>query len=192
MPIEKERILALKSLFSKAEAAIHEAEGLHEDVIIPSINQLRYAGYHLLIALTDDEQIEVQMTKAENHCQRAVFDANDSILNYLLANIAQFRRDYRLIALGPHFPEYKEAFRIEREAQEFLKKAKQNQKSREKFYAESQDMVNKLIQAHNAMEESREELNKELKRHNRDVIIKYATFILLFLGSIITIMKLFN
>jgi hypothetical protein len=48
-------------------------------LFIPSINQLRYAGYHIVRSLLNDDEKELQAerVKAINHVKRAIYDTNN-------------------------------------------------------------------------------------------------------------------
>ena len=50
----KDAIKQVVDLFDAAEDKIKEVEQLSEDLPIPSINELRYAGYHLARAYIAD------------------------------------------------------------------------------------------------------------------------------------------
>lgn len=103
MSISADDWTRLRRLFKDAEDATHEAETLHADLPIAAVNQLRYAGQHILAAQTAEDAASARedFLRAERHCQRALFDAYDSVAVFLLAEIAQFRRDYKAIIIAP-------------------------------------------------------------------------------------------
>ncbi|MEZ7277092.1 hypothetical protein [Pseudoalteromonas sp. 68 DY56-GL68] len=95
------------SLFQKALSAFKEAESYIKtselaagELDIPSVNELRYYGYHLTRALSydvDDIDVEVQNTelsKALRHCHRASYDAIELGLINCLEVIADFHQEY--------------------------------------------------------------------------------------------------
>ncbi|MBE0508349.1 MAG: hypothetical protein IBX50_16800 [Marinospirillum sp.] len=74
MEIDKSQLESLLSLFSEAEAKVKEAEEIDGAISVPSINELRYVGYHLTRALAnkDPREVEQELTKAANHARRAI------------------------------------------------------------------------------------------------------------------------
>lgn len=86
---------SLKS-YATAEMHIKAAELSGSDVDIPSINELRYFGYHLCKALSCDnshkgkeKQLD-ELKKAHKHCKRASYDAIELGLVESLEEIKDF------------------------------------------------------------------------------------------------------
>ncbi len=72
---------------STIEKRLKKVEHLTSEVAIPAINQLRYAGQHLVRILGDCSQTpQKELEQAENHCKRASFDACEDGLIYCLEN----------------------------------------------------------------------------------------------------------
>ncbi len=77
----------LLNLFEQAETKIKNVEQItSEGVLIPSINQLRYAGHHIVRSLLSDDAKEPQAerVKAINHVKRAIYDIDESLLIYYI------------------------------------------------------------------------------------------------------------
>ena len=112
--------------FSRAERAIKRNERLTLSTPTPAINQLRYAGRHILSALQSDDS--KQWAKAENHCTRAWYDAFDGILLYQLRVIADFENaGYPKDAVCHYFPEYPEKLALIRDVQKLFRRGKMAQ-----------------------------------------------------------------
>lgn len=95
--------------FKKAEEKIKKLELSHKNLIIPSVNELRYAGYHLLQAsrLTTDNEIKEEISKANRHTKRAIYDAIEASLVYILQEIELFDKEYNKIPeTSEIIPEY--------------------------------------------------------------------------------------
>jgi hypothetical protein len=62
-------------------------------VLIPSINELRYVGYHIVRSLLSDDEKELQAerVKAINHVKRAIYDIDESLLIYYIETAANFK-----------------------------------------------------------------------------------------------------
>jgi hypothetical protein len=69
-----DRIEEVANAFSRAEEEIKKVEDLAGEVAIPAINELRYAGYHVLQALSGNssEDQDEQFRRAKRHCERAI------------------------------------------------------------------------------------------------------------------------
>lgn len=101
----------LKAHFRRAERAIKRCERVTLAVPVPALNQLRYAGNHLLKALTAEEEVVVadETGKAELHTKRAWFDAFDSIAAAQLDAIRSFAdKGYPLEIVLRYIPTYQD------------------------------------------------------------------------------------
>jgi len=101
----------LKAHFRRAERAIKRCERVTLAVPVPALNQLRYAGNHLLKALTAEEEVVVanETGKAELHTKRAWFDAFDSIAAAHLDAIRSFAdKGYPLEIVLRYIPTYQD------------------------------------------------------------------------------------
>ena len=102
----------LKRHYRRAERAIKRCEQISYAVPTPAINQLRYAGYHILVATTDEQHEDFKsrdanLQKAESHCIRAWLDAFDSVTCYHLRVIRAIEeRHYPLDIIKKHIPDY--------------------------------------------------------------------------------------
>ena len=79
---EADELKILLDLFEQAETKIKNVEKiLSEGMLIPSINQLRYAGYHIVRSLLgkDTEELQVERVKAINHVKRNVYDIDSTV-----------------------------------------------------------------------------------------------------------------
>jgi hypothetical protein len=136
--IAQEQWQSLSDLFRQAEAALHEADMIHGDLGIPSVNQLRYAGHHILAISTSSTTADAlgAYNKACSHCQRAIYDAYDSAIIYMLKQITAFQEDYAKIQIGPHFARYSDLRKTAREAKDLLVMARKSKRSRSEYYTE--------------------------------------------------------
>ena len=100
----------VKRHYRRAERAIKRCDSLTDAVPTPAINQLRYAGYHILVAISADKTGNVvktsqELLEAEEHCKRAWLDAFDSVTRYHLKVIRTFEeRQYPIRMIEKHIP----------------------------------------------------------------------------------------
>ncbi|MBR3222031.1 MAG: hypothetical protein IKF72_07315 [Kiritimatiellae bacterium] len=83
----------VRSLYSKAEAAIKLYERIGLDNLTIPLNELRYAGQHILRAEIEAnaEESKEDLFKAYRHCERALYDAKEATILCLLETVASFR-----------------------------------------------------------------------------------------------------
>ncbi|MCB1699544.1 MAG: hypothetical protein H6985_02630 [Pseudomonadales bacterium] len=111
--------------FKQAEQFIKnvELESNGDDLSVPSINELRYCGHHLVKALergADAEKQGEELKKAFRHCKRASFDAVELGIIRKLEIIRTFEYDYRKSLVTDVWPDYVECAKQLAEVQQFL------------------------------------------------------------------------
>ncbi|MBF0624484.1 MAG: hypothetical protein HQL82_06720 [Magnetococcales bacterium] len=106
---DSEEILsAVRDLFQAAEDDIKKVERTSREIPIPAVNELRYAGHHLLKGLgaSTPMEREEQYHRARRHCQRARHDAVEVRLWYFLGKFKEFQDDYQTVSIPPVWPDY--------------------------------------------------------------------------------------
>ena len=88
------QITEVKRLYAEAEAALKLFERIGLDNLVSAVNELRYAGKHLLDAQTagDANERDILLFKALRHCERAKYDAQESTIITLLEAIDEYRQ----------------------------------------------------------------------------------------------------
>ncbi len=103
---------AVRTLFARAEDAIKRYERITLSVLTPAVNQLRYAGHHLL---------EGSLEEACRHCARAYYDALECSISELLGFFARFyEAGYSEGMILKHLPEFPQWRNRLKEAQSVL------------------------------------------------------------------------
>ncbi len=95
----KNRYQLVKDSFKKAEDSIKSFELENNELAIPSINELRYAGHHILNATQENKSSKIlrELDKAHRHTKRAYYDAVEATLLYSLDEIKIFDKEYKKI-----------------------------------------------------------------------------------------------
>ena len=95
-------ITEVRDTYALAERILKLTETLSDSVIVPTINELRYAGFHVLKAVTEEDSDVAgrHLFKAKDHCERAVYDAASSGLVEITGTIKRFQAQYRDIAIA--------------------------------------------------------------------------------------------
>jgi len=167
MPLTYE---ALRAAYQEAEDAIHEL-GLDtgEGVELAAVNQLRYAGNHVLRSVLAQEggrnaERDEEMQRALRHCERALYDAYDAAVFFRLAQFQQFQHDYRAVPVTEVIPTYPDIRLQVRKARDLLRTARSSADSRGDFYRQVREIHATLAESMDLLDEAREELNKRNRR----------------------------
>lgn len=95
-PAQLDAIKSIVDLFDTAENKVKEVEQFAQELSIPSINELRYVGYHLARALCEENEQELncQIEKAKGHCKRSIYDAHEIGIMFMLESVIDFKKNY--------------------------------------------------------------------------------------------------
>lgn len=79
MPTDEANITVdnIKDWYFETEKIIRVLANILSVPMIQAINQLRYAGHHILKAQTNKDATQTNLIEAFKHCKRAVYDALD-------------------------------------------------------------------------------------------------------------------
>ena len=184
--------LELVRLFQQAEEKIKLVEKLSQELSIPAINELRYAGYHMTQYLSGNADAETELTKAQNHCKRAIYDAVEAGVTRQLELIKQFQDDFRLISLSEAIPGYKDIQKQIKGARDLILTPRDSKQDRAEYYEQCSTHLENLRVAHDDLELYREDLLKRLKRSNRDNRLLLATLIATVIGATFTVLSFYK
>lgn len=176
---------SLVTEFRQAENLLKSAEWDDLRLDIPTINELRYAGFHLINALeTSDLHKQLnEFNKGIQHCRRASYDAIELGLINELEQIIEFQGDYRLLPVTDALPDFVE---LMEQVEEIKEKLGQNEKApnRDAYYEEAEAHLNELRKINRKLKVARTELNKHLARDKKIAKRWLAGFIIAALGLI--------
>lgn len=161
---------AYREAYEKADAFCKEVQAFVEEAGIPAINEMRYAGYHLLGALGDGGHIEnvQELAKARNHAMRASYEAGEAGILCALDLISAFKTDYQNIEVAPVIPHYTQVLRDAQAAQQRVIAERDHGDDRDIDYAEFIATFQTLKGHCGTLDVAREELNKTVKRERRE------------------------
>jgi hypothetical protein len=101
--------------WDKAEALIKLAEKVRAEVVLPSVNELRYAGRRLVDAWAIHDEAESDVTARKNfdgfvndavfRCHCAQHDAVDATVLFVQSALNQYEAEFGLGPLTQHFPD---------------------------------------------------------------------------------------
>lgn len=158
-PDQKDAIKGIVALFDKAENKVKEVEQFAQELSIPSINELRYVGYHLARAMceNDERELSCQIEKAIGHCKRAIYDAHEIGIIYMLERVRIFKDAYssHASAVLEVIPAYTGELSSSNKASKFIAEIKEQHRNNRDDYYELcvphyetlRDIVERLSQA---------------------------------------------
>lgn len=163
-------------LFCSAEQLIKLVENLGEGIIFPAVNQLRYAGQHLLKSdcIDNQDSKEEHFKKAKYHCQRAIYDASEMGIIHYLEEIRIFKDDYKQVIIVNIVPNYSDILTKAKDASDFILKnhfKKANDDGDETInkmnseYKECKKLLKELEMFVDSLTIMRPELNKQIEKN---------------------------
>lgn len=174
---------SVKERYQEAEDAIKIVEHTHnKGMITPAINELRYAGNHILKALSSEshESQTEDLIRAERHCQRAIYDAIEVGALDCFAVFDVFQDDYKLFEVSEVCPEYNETLDMVDSVRNFVRDAQKSQK--EDFYKELQKKYQPLKEAVDRLDRRRPQINVIMNKRRRRGFYVVAGLIVALLG----------
>jgi hypothetical protein len=193
-PEEKqERYRNIQNLFKVAEQKIKEVERLEGSLLIPSVNQLRYVGHHLIKALCSEEEdsFKLEIDKAENHCHRAIYDAHEVGILYFLEKIKVFQENYKnsLTIVREVIPTYVDDLMNADRARKFIDDVDHGSiNARDVYYSQSEPYYRKLeeiVQRLNVSEPAIQERVREEDKKEREDLRRFWIQLIVSVASVI-------
>ena len=181
-------IVELRRLYEKADSLAREVGELRGEVQIPAINELRYAGHHLLQSIDDAGTVEIEtLRKAKSHCERAMYEAAEAGIMFCLDSIKEFREDYRDVVVSDVIHDYPQRCAWAQQTLDMVVKGRSDRDSVESHvdaYMEEFRVVRGTLRLFDA---SRDDLNairaRQVQDHRRFVI----RVLVMLLGILVTL-----
>jgi len=186
---QKKKLSEIVALFDRAEVDLKKSEHLDSNLNIPCINELRYAGYHIAKATSDDNPDE-NLEKAVGHCKRAIYDANESAVIFLLEDIRAFQLDYsqsaHVITVVHNYIEIKK--NVHGITTRLDENKRSNHKNRDKYYESCAHDHDALKEISFTLSMARDEINKMERKDRigtqRFIIGSLFTVVIIIIGVI--------
>lgn len=159
----KDLVRALRAEYKQADELSQEIAAFRLQAGVPSINELRYAGHHFILAHDEDGAPcdEEQIRKAINHCKRAGYEASESGLTYTLTYLTKFKIDYAEVQITPTLSDWPTILGEMQKATEDLGKSRSEADSeRTKYYQCHMEHFRRLKPRCDQCALARDELNK--------------------------------
>ncbi len=166
----QQKIIEVVELFDEAERTMKMIEHIDEKLIIPSVNELRYAGHHLAKAIKTSGQEEHggEIEKAIKHCKRAFYDAAEVGILFYLEEFKIFQNDYRKTVLTDIIPNYSDLCRKADNSREMITQTPRD--DRQIHYRNCETQFKELKEIVIQLGYYRSEINKKVKKEKFNTI----------------------
>ncbi len=162
--IHQLEIQNLREHYDIADGFCRDVQAFLEEAGIPAMNELRYAGYHLLHALTDkSEPASAQIIKAVNHCKRAAYEAAEAGILTCLQKVSQFKEDYKGVVITTCIPNWPDMLVKCDEIKDAIANSRKKGDDRGEDHKNQMAAFDTLKGFCKTIDHSREELNKTIK-----------------------------
>jgi len=170
-------------LFAEAEAAIKEVELEQAELIIPAVNELRYAGYHISKYINYPEAKD-EIDRAIGHCKRARYDAYEAGIIYYHREFLKFQNDYKTVVITASLPDYLKYCREMNRAIDFIKGT--DKETKDVHYQQCSEIFKTMVNISKDIVIAREELNKVLKKERAE------SFMAIFMAAVTALALVFS
>lgn len=177
---QNSRATEICGIFMCAESVAKKIERIDDGMIVPAINQLRYAGHHYVKFTAGIEPEESHDDKCISHCRRAIYDAYEAGITYCLLNFKQFQKDYRKAVITDVFSDYTACCVKANEANELVKTTDKDE--RHKKSAEAEKYFEEIFAFTQRLPAIREELNKKVRKDLWTFYLILATLVVTCFG----------
>ncbi len=182
MPPESPSVPELTESYEVADRFAREVAQFRSAVAVPANNELRYAGHHLLQALGGHAEISKpdELRKAQNHCERAMYDAAEAGIIYAIDEIARFQDDYRGVVISRVIKDYPNVRALATRAQAMLAQGRAGRASVEQQAAEYMDLFRELRDAVHLLQGGRDDINAMIEQDRAKEQTESRRFLLQF------------
>ena len=166
----------LRELYNTAEADLKNVGREQDALIVTGVNQCRYVGQHLLRALvnTDETSIRSNLDAAKKHAQRAIYDINDSAIQFYIRRIDDLRnKHFPTVDFASIVPDYSSVVTALAEARRLVEMTSNAVEYREKYYNDVRDAVASLRQAHDILLEHKTDFTRAVERQNHKKMLAW-------------------
>ena len=182
------RIVEIRRLYDTADALAREVGDCRAEVQIPAINELRYAGCHILNAINDDGSVnDDELDKAKSHCQRAMYEAAEAGIMYCADEIKAFSRTFSDLVISEVVTDYHRMLARAQHAVDFVVRGRSERTSVEEHVEAYMREFRELLEIVQVFDASRDDLNAKRARQ----VVEYRRFVirslLILLGIVITV-----
>lgn len=169
----KDLIAAICVEWDTTEEIIKQAEQICQDIVFPSINELRYAGRRIVDALnmdgdpTKEDQVKAYLKDAEFNCLRARHDAIDASLSKIAIDVSLMIDKLKHDVILMVYPEFAKFVELMEKSRELIRKSRKNREDRDSIYISVSKTEFPVIVSHYRSIQSSEGMMISIAKNNR-------------------------
>ena len=189
----RDKVAKIKELYNTAEADLKNVGREKQAIVVTGINQCRYVGQHLLRALTtsDKSSIDENLDAALRHAQRAIYDINDSGIQYYIEQIDEIRlKHFPTVDFSSVIQNYSEIIEEIGEARSLSETTAKSLENREQFYEDAREHVSKLRKYHQLLVEYRPDLVRAVKKENATKLYTWVGIAISLIAALALVIRL--
>ncbi|MDR0516416.1 MAG: hypothetical protein LBH25_05155 [Fibromonadaceae bacterium] len=180
---EADKFQNLKNLFDEAEFLEKELEIESSAYFQPSVNELRYAGRHLLQYLVSKKEEDYEESKV--HILRAIYDARDMLLLLYYEKIKEFEKSYKSVSISSSITNWVQIRARLNKTKMLSADPEFKNKNREEF----DKIYNEVKNIWTLMDAAIPELDKQLNTFRRNTIITAISVAVAIISAILAFLK---
>lgn len=184
-----EQLESLAKLFEHAEKQVKKAEDVNGSIVVPSINELRYFGYHIvkaLLAEDDETTLAKEIEKAAGHAKRAIYDASEALIIYYLEKAESFQERHAnsdsITEILPNYVEYLKKLAQINKKIAFIRDDGEAYKYRDRYYQKTLPYIDELNEIVSTFDEANHLIVKKDRKKARNFILVFLTLVATVLG----------
>lgn len=202
--ISKEFISAIADLceeWDKTEKWIKDGEQIRGKPIIPSINEMRYAGRQIVDACRatqshNDAKATDHIQDARRNLLRARHDVVDATFNYIVKNAHNIQQEVGAGNLKTHFGAYENFFGLLKTVANKISNSRQGRECRDEIYHEIiNNHLPELCKWHDELEASQPAIEQNIQQYQKEIRASHRFAIIGVIigitGSIVGVMGFF-
>jgi hypothetical protein len=153
--------------FEEAEQRLKDLERrYHRELLVPAINQLRYAGKHFSRILAGVGDKDDELRDAIKHCKRAIYDASELEIIFLCEDFDEFQDTYKKLVITENIlPGYNLIVQQFDEAIDYIGQIDGD--GREDYYSQCASHVAILRQSYKKAKAARQPLNALIAKQQK-------------------------
>lgn len=161
----RDLIKMLRDEYDAADAITQKSQRFFAMAGIPAINELRYAGHHLLIGISPRigaEDSTLELRRAINHCKRASYDASEAAILFAFDKIETFKNDFKDVVISDVLSDWSSIRARCNEVRDALTVARAKGEDRFQDHAQTGLMFDELVSVCRRLDGARDDLNTKL------------------------------
>ena len=137
-----------------------------------------------ITATPSDGDYDEEIQRAIRHSERALYEAYDGAIFFLLVEFQKFKEDYRNVVVSEIIDNFIELEQTMKRAKQFLERARTQSVERADYYQEIQEIYPSIVSVVETLDAARDELNKKRVKSRRFWVTPAAILTSGILGAI--------